>query len=119
MPLPLPDGETVIIPPAEAVTASNRWVTCIVIRCPGPTYEGMIQLEYSPMTDTGKLLSRDAEGNDLSKQIKIDDLFAACAAKPEIAATMQAILGSIPVAEAYIKEKKEAEEAAAKAAGGN
>lgn len=107
MAIELKQEDVAVIPSKEEVTASLMWITQIVIRCPHPDLEGSVVLEYVPMTNDKKIITRGQNGEDLTKSIKVDELYADMANCPELYAAFTAILGSVKPLEAYLLAKNQ------------
>lgn len=107
MAIELKQEDVAVIPPKAEVTASLMWITQIVVRCPSPDHEGSVVMEYVPMTTDKKLVTRGPNGEDLTKSIRVDELYADMQACPELAAAFAAILASVKPVEAYLLAKSQ------------
>jgi hypothetical protein len=105
MVIELKQEDIAVIPLKEEVTASLMWITQIVVRCPGPDHEGSVVMEYVPMTADKKIVARGPNGEDLTKSIRVDELYADMQACPELAAAFTAILACVKPVEAYLLAK--------------
>lgn len=106
MPLPIPEGQEVIVPARIGLAGTMRWITSIVIDCnAGPQGEGSITVEYKPMTESGIIIHQDVDGKDTTRRLHTAALYADKDKIPALDQAMRAVLAAIPAVEMY----KEAE----------
>lgn len=105
MGITLKQEDIAIIPPKEEVVANIMWITSMMIRCPGPNHEGSVVMEYVPMTADKKLVARGPNGEDLTKSIKVDELYSDMAKCPELYNAFMTILACVKPVEAYLAAK--------------
>lgn len=106
------ETERAVIPPREAVVAELMWITSIVISCPGPDQEASLRMEYVPMTEDGRLVMADLEGNSLVRQVHTPTLYEDITKVPELAQAFGAILAAVKPMEAYKDSQPKKEETA-------
>lgn len=112
MGIPLKQEDVAIIPTKSEVVAPVMWINQILIRCPGPEYEGSVVMEYVPMTEDKKVVARGPNGEDLTKTIRVDELYKDMAQCPELYTAFMAILAAVKPLEAYLAAKEAARVAA-------
>lgn len=112
MGIPLKQEDVAVIPQKTEVIAPVMWINQILIRCPGPDYEGSIVMEYVPMTEDKKIVSRGPNSEDLTKTIRVDELYADMAQCPELYTAFMAILATVKPLEAYLAAKAAAAQVA-------
>ncbi len=105
MVIELKQEDVAVIPPKQEVVASLMWITQMIIRSPGPDYEGSVVIEYVPMTSDKKIVARGTNGEDLTKSIKVDELYKDMQSCPELATAFGAILAAVKPLEAYLAVK--------------
>lgn len=106
MGIPLKQEDVAVIPQKTEVVAPVMWINQILIRCPGPDYEGSVVMEYVPMTEDKKIVARGPNGEDLTKVIRIDTLYADMAQCPELYTAFMAILAAVKPIEVYLAAKE-------------
>ena len=111
----LKESDVAVIPTKSEVVAPVMWINQILIRCPGPDHEGSVVMEYVPMTEDKKLVARGPNGEDLTKVIRVDELYADMAQCPELYTAFMAILGAVKPLETYLAAKEAARLAALEA----
>lgn len=112
MGIPLKQEDVAVIPTKSEVVAPVMWINQILIRCPGPEYEGSVVMEYVPMTEDKKIVARGPNGEDLTKTIRVDELYKDMAQCPELYTAFMAILAAVKPLEAYLVAKEAARVAA-------
>lgn len=105
MGIPLKQEDVAVIPQKTEIIAPVMWINQILIRCPGPDHEGSVVMEYVPMTEDKKIVARGPNGEDLTKSIRIDELYSDMAQCPELYNAFMAILGCVKPVEAYLAAK--------------
>lgn len=108
----LKQDDIAVIPPVAEVVAPVMWINQILIRCPGPEYEGSVVMEYVPMTEDKKIIARGSNGEDLTKAIRVDELYTDMAQCPELYTAFMAILAAVKPLEVYLAAKEAAKVAA-------
>ncbi len=112
MGIPLKETEVAVIPQTTEVVAPVMWINQILIRCPGPDMEGSVVMEYVPMTADKKIVARGPNQEDLTKTLKVEELYADMAKCPELYTAFMAILAAVPALRAYLEAKEAAKLAA-------
>jgi hypothetical protein len=107
MPIELKESEKLVIPATTEVVLDKLWIKTIVIQTPSPLTEGSIVMEYGPWSGKSDEDAkwRDANGNDTTKTVRIDDLYASMQECPELYTVFQAILAAVKPMETYLEEK--------------
>jgi hypothetical protein len=108
--MPLPNAETVVIPAIAEKQFPHLWLSNVIISSSSDT-EGRIKIETLPYNGTTGDI---ADGSNMVS-IETSDLWQAVAECPEVQTAMLAIFGAVEPLRAWIKAKKEADEAAAAA----
>lgn len=115
MGIPLKQEDVAVIPTKSEVVAPVMWINQILIRCPAPNYEGSVVMEYVPMTEDKVVVARGPNGEDLTKTIRVDELYADMAQCPELYTAFMAILATVKPLETYLAAKEAARLAALEA----
>lgn len=100
-PLPLRESDKLTLPARGEVVADLKWIKAITVLCPGPNVEGMVQIEFVPMTRAGVLIERDAAGNSTTRIVRTETLYADKNSVPALAEAFRAILNCIGPMEDY------------------
>lgn len=121
MAIDLDQKDIVTLPAKEEVTLDKLWIKQILIHTPSPLSEGHVRLEYGPWSGdpTQDAVWRNDKGEDMTKYIYLNDLFATLSQIPELNTAFNAIVNAVKPIQQYLNDKAEAvvaEAAAAEAA---
>lgn len=105
----VPISQPVVKPAVPEKAFGIKWFYNVVIHCPNPNGEGTLRAEWYPMSEDRELLT-----SALTTHV-VEDLWACAAAKPKVAAAIQALMEADSEIEEWLTEKEAARLAALEA----
>lgn len=107
MAIDLDQKDVVTLPAKEEVILDKLWIRQILIQTPSPLAEGQVRLDYGPWSGNMQddAVWRNDKGEDMTKYITLNELYATLSQIPELNTAFNAILDAVKPIQKYLEDK--------------
>lgn len=107
MAIDLDEKDVVTFPAKEEVILDKLWIRQILIQTPSPLAEGQVRLDYGPWSGNMQddAVWRNDKGEDMTKYITLNELYATLSQIPELNTAFNAILDAVKPIQKYLEDK--------------